>query len=91
MHDMQSCHEHNRRLGAPLRSGDYGIRISLADADPMRKLLGDDWEQHHWFETARERDRRLQALTDQFVYYRKGDKPQLVCEKVERERTSSGD
>ena len=80
---MSPCHEHNRRQGAPSGSGSFGIRMSLPDGDPMRPLLGDEWQTTEWFATAAEREKRLEELMAQFVYYRKGDCASLTYERVE--------
>jgi hypothetical protein len=31
----------------------YGLRITLKQGDPFRKLLGADWNKTHWFGTGR--------------------------------------
>ena len=80
---MSACHAHNRRQGAPQQSGSFGIRMSLPAGDPMRPLLGDDWQTTRWFATAAERERCLEELKTQFVYYRKGDNASLIYEKVD--------
>jgi hypothetical protein len=81
---MDYCHEHNRRAGLRARSGSYGLRISLPEGDPMRSLLGDDWHEYQWFATESDRQRRLEELLGQFVYYRDGDRPSFVVEPVEQ-------
>lgn len=80
---MSTCHEHNRRQGAPQGSGSFGIRMKLPEGDPMRPLLGDDWQATQWFATAAEREKRLEELMAQFVYYRKGDRASLNYERVD--------
>jgi len=50
----------------------------------MRKLLGDDWQQFEWFESERRREEKIEELTGRFAYYRKGDRPTFVIERVER-------
>jgi hypothetical protein len=81
---MIPCHEHNRRLGAPKQSGNFGIRMKLPGGDPMSSLLGADWQATQWFETHGEREKRLAELMDQFVYYRKGDRASLIYERVDQ-------
>lgn len=64
----------------------YGIRMTLPPGDPMRAahLLGDDWEDYQWFNTADERDRAHATLLREDVYYRRGDRQSLVLEKSDR-------
>jgi hypothetical protein len=82
---MDICHPHNQRVG--LRDGPrpFGLRLSLPTGDPMRNLLGDDWHTYEWFETEADRERRMTELAGQFVYYRKGDRPTYVVERVNRD------
>jgi len=81
---MDICHEHNRRAGPGPASRSFGLRLSLPDGDPMRKLLGDDWHQFQWFESEKARNAKIEELTGRFAYYRKGDRPTFVIERVER-------
>ena len=81
---MEICHEHNRRAGSVSAPGPFGLRLSLPEGDPMRRVLGDDWHQVQWFESERARDAKLAELTGRFAYYRKGDRPTFVIERVER-------
>jgi hypothetical protein len=87
MPEMEICHGHNRRAGlrgAPEKT--FGIRLSLPEGDPMRQVLGDDWHQFQWFENETSRESRIEELTGRFVYYRKGDRPTFVIERVERDK-----
>ena len=52
----------------------------------MRPLLGDDWHEYQWFASEAAREAKLEQLHRQFVYYRKGDRPSFVLERVNRER-----
>ncbi len=65
---------------------EYGIRITLPPDDPMRAshLLGPDWEVVHWFETRGARDRAYREMLRLPGYYRVGDRPSLVLERIER-------
>jgi len=81
---MDICHEHNRRAGLHRQPGAYGLRLSLPEGDPMRKLLGDGWCQFQWFESERARAEKIEELTGRFAYYRKGDRPTFVIELVQR-------
>lgn len=80
------CHEHNRSRPLPDDPKAWGIRLSLPADDPLRPLLGDDWHEYQWFAREAERDAKLAQLRRQFVYYRKGDLPSFVLERVNRER-----
>jgi hypothetical protein len=68
----------------------YGIRISLPEIDPLRNLLGPEWQRFHWFATAQERDAALADMRRQHEYSRRGDWPSLVFEKVEKLAESRG-
>ncbi|SVA91067.1 uncharacterized protein METZ01_LOCUS143921, partial [marine metagenome] len=48
---MKVCHDHNLNYAL---DGErlFGIRVSLDSSDPFSRLLGADWEQFHWYETA---------------------------------------
>jgi len=63
----------------------YGIAVTLPAGDPMSAphLLGADWCQWRWYETAEARDRALLEMSDHPRYYRKGDKPSVVFTKVD--------
>jgi hypothetical protein len=80
---MHICHAHNllRRLDAPKP---YGIRVSLPPGDTFTRLLGSTWQRHHWYATREERDRALADMASEHLYSRRGDRPTLVFEPVER-------
>ena len=46
---MDICHPHNRRAGLTARSGPWGLRLRLPQADTFRAVLGEDWETVEWF------------------------------------------
>jgi hypothetical protein len=64
----------------------YGIRGCLPESDPMRSshLVGEDWEWHRWYTTAAERDEEFQDMLRKHPYYRIGDYPSQILNKVER-------
>ncbi len=64
----------------------YGIKITLPQDDPMRAehLLGPDWEGFRWYSTDAERDDAFEDMREHLVWYRKGDRPSQIIEKVER-------
>jgi hypothetical protein len=80
----QTCHEHNRSRPLPEAPPAWGIRLSLPEHDPMRAVLGEDWQEYQWFATESAREAKLEQLRRQFVYYRPGDRPSFVLERVNR-------
>lgn len=80
----EACHEHNRSRPVPAGPKTWGIRLSLPENDPMIPLLGADWVEYQWFASEAAREAKLEQLRRQFVYYRKGDKPSFVLERVNR-------
>lgn len=85
-----ACHEHNRSRPLPEAPKAWGIRLSLPEHDPMRPLLGDDWEQYQWFASEAAREDKLAQLQQQFAYYRPGDRPSFVLERVNRGAEDAG-
>jgi hypothetical protein len=77
------CHTHNllRELDVPKP---YGIRVSLPRGDSFSRLIGQDWERLHWYATAEQRDRALAEMSSEHLYSRRGDRPALVFEPVNR-------
>ncbi len=63
----------------------YGVRMTLPEGDPMRAahLLGEDWAGERWFDTEEAREAFIRSMEHKFIYYRVGDKPSLVIERVE--------
>ena len=47
---------HNLRKPQDEEPAPYGIRISLRENDPFRKLMGQDWNITHWYLTAQDSD-----------------------------------
>jgi hypothetical protein len=80
---MEICHAHN--LNADLTAAKkFGIRVSLPAADSFSRLLGTDWEHTQWFATAAERDRVLRDMAGEHLYSRRGDRPTLRFEPVDK-------
>jgi hypothetical protein len=79
-----TCHDHNRSRPLPPGPKTWGLRLSLPENDPMRPLLGEDWHEFQWFATEQAREAKLGQLRRQFVYYREGDQPSFVVERVNR-------
>ena len=80
---MEICHEHNlNRVPAGKRR--YGVRVRLLPADPLYSVLGGGFERTHWFATAVERDRALADMANEHLYSRRGDRPTLRYDPVDR-------
>jgi len=80
---MDICHSHN--LSEPLDAAKpYGIRVSMRPTDTFARLLGTGWHREHWYRTAGERDAALRDMAGEHVYSRRGDKPTLIFEAIER-------
>jgi hypothetical protein len=80
---MEICHSHNLSRDIQARRR-YGVRVRLNAADPMHRLLGGDLDRTHWFATPTERDRALADMAGEHLYSRRGDRPTLQFEAVER-------
>ncbi len=68
----------------------YGLRVSLPSGDPLRKLLGPEWNKIHWYATAQERDADLAEMSRRHEYSRATDAPSLRFEKIENLAASRG-
>ena len=84
---MQICHPHNLRQPVPAERL-FGIRVSLRRDDPFAKLVGSDWQREHWFATERERDEAMTEMSGRYLFFRVGDEPTLVFERLERQPAS---
>lgn len=73
-----------RYRGASMKR--YGIRITLPPSDPMRAahLLGEHWEGFRWFETQKARDDVFADMQRELGYYRQGDTPTQLLEKIDQ-------
>lgn len=80
---MEICHEHNLN-GKPDTRRRYGVRVRLTAADPLNRVLGGNFERTHWFSTPIERDRALADMAGEHLYSRRGDRPTLRFEAVDR-------
>jgi len=82
---MEYCHLHN--VVDPdnaLAERRFGIRVTLPEGDTFNRLLGEDWEQAHWYRTEAERDRAFEKMAKRHGYYRTTDAPTQVLEKLVR-------
>jgi hypothetical protein len=81
---MEICHAHNLNV-LPAEENPFGIRVRLRPGDSFARLLDSGWEQFHWFATAEERDRALSDMQSEHVYSRRGDRPTLRFEAVDKD------
>ncbi len=86
---MEICHEHNLIKPLP-RQGNYGIRVRLRPGDSFAGVIGLDWERYHWYPTPEERDRALEDMASEHLYSRRGDRPTLIFEPVDRDDAHAG-
>ncbi len=87
---MAISNPHNLNRPIPVEPRPYGIRVTLPPDDPMRNILGQEWQKYHWFATAEERDAALKEMARRHEYSRHTDAPSLVLEKVEKLAESRG-
>ncbi len=82
---MDYCHKHNlvdpETAGAERR---FGIRVTLPPGDTFQRLLGNDWENFHWYASEAERDTAYEQMAMRHGYYRGTDNPTQVLEKIVR-------
>jgi hypothetical protein len=82
---MDYCHQHNLvDQSTANQERHYGIRVSLPAGDTLRNVLGDDWDLHHWYPSASERDTEFEKMAVRHGYYRDTDSPTQILEKVTR-------
>jgi len=84
MNGQHVCHAHN--LLHPVSTDRrFGVRVSLRPGDPFASLVGADWQKEHWYPTERERDEALTEMSRRYPFFRIGDEPALVFDRVERD------
>ena len=49
----------------------FGIKVSLPPGDTFSKILGDNWERVHWYESESERDRAFDNMDMRRWYLRR--------------------
>ena len=79
---MTICHSHNLNRDLA-QSKPFGIRVALPAGDTFNRLLGEDWEQYHWYATEEQRDTALADMASEHLYSRRGDRPRVVYSAVE--------
>ena len=67
------------------KEASFGIRVSLPTGDPFAYLLDEGWQTIHWYQTQTMRDLALHDMQREHEYSRRGDKPSLVFEAIERD------
>lgn len=82
---MEYCHQHNL-VDPSVASAErpFGIRVTLPENDTLRKVVGDDWDQLHWYCSEAERDSAFDDMATRHGYYRDTDSPSQVLEKIDR-------
>ncbi|MDX1563691.1 MAG: hypothetical protein R3305_12240 [Gammaproteobacteria bacterium] len=80
---MEICHPHNlvRDQAAEKR---FGIRVRVLPTDSLSRVIGSDFERTYWYETRVDRDRALADMAGEHVYSRRGDRPTLRFEPIDR-------
>ena len=82
---MELSNPHNLRTPAPEPAAlRYGIRVTMPPNDPLRRLLGNDWQKEHWFVTREERDETLRDMASRHAFSRIGETPSIRLESLER-------
>ena len=81
---MDISNSHNLVEPAGQADRRFGIRVSLIESDPFRRLLPDQWETFHWYADAAERDLSLDDMRARHRYSRMGDAPAIRYEPVDR-------
>lgn len=80
---MDICDRHNLNR-EPAADRRFGVRVRLAPGDPLKRLIGSDFERVRWFDSQTERDRAMADMASEHLYSRRGDRPTLVFEPVDR-------
>jgi len=79
------CHRHNLvRKDLANVERKYGIRVTLPATDTFARMLGEGWENIHWYATEEARDRAFDNMATRHGYYRKSDTPTQLLEKIAR-------
>lgn len=82
---MTYCHRHNlvdkKQANAERR---YGIRVTLPANDTFSRILGQEWENVHWYSSEEERDGAYECMATRHGYYRDSDTPTQRLEKIVR-------
>lgn len=57
----------------------------MPDNDPMaaEHLLGEQWSGTRWYDSEAQRDAAYEDMLDHPRYYRRGDSPSIILEKID--------
>lgn len=80
-------HPHNLRTHTAPPEARFGLRMRLPAGDTFGEILGEQWEKTHWFSSEDAREAAMRELRKQHPYYRLGDRPTLILEKINRSTT----
>jgi len=79
------CHKHNLVTQSLINiKKKFGIRVTLPTTDTLRNILGENWDQIHWYKNEAERDLAFNKMAEHHGYYRNTDAPTQVLEKISR-------
>ncbi|MCZ6537407.1 MAG: hypothetical protein O7C03_04870 [Gammaproteobacteria bacterium] len=80
---MEISNEHNlaEQRGLPRP---FGIKVTLNREDPFRNLVDEGWEKFLWYASAEQRDAAFEDMRSTHRYSRRGDRPSLVYDKVDK-------
>ena len=82
---MTYCHRHNLvQKDQANAERKFGIRVTLPPSDTFSRVLGDEWENLHWYRSEAERDRAFENMAARHGYYRNTDAPTQILEKIVR-------
>lgn len=82
---MEQSNPHNlRRAPPPPAALRFGIRVTMPANDPLRRVLGEDWQKEHWFATREERDGALREMGSRHAFSRIGDTPSIRLDAIDR-------
>lgn len=82
---MTYCHQHNLvSKDQAFSDRKFGIRVTLPKGDTFSRVLGENWENIHWYRSEAERDTAFDQMATRHGYYRKTDSPTQVLEKIVR-------
>lgn len=81
-------HRHNLPDHGDHADARFGLRMRLPRGDTFGGILGAEWEKTRWYRSESEREAAMSALIRQHPYYRLGDRPTLILEKINRSESS---
>lgn len=58
--------------------------MPATDTLSAEHLLGENWSSERWYDTAEQRDKAHADMERQPPWYRSGDAPTVILEKIER-------